>query len=66
MKDGKENKNLVLSVGSSIIVLNGSNGCDTIRVGAAMLETQLGARHILLGGPKGYANDMGWNTTMHE
>lgn len=37
MKDGNVNKNLVLSVSGSIIVLNGSNGGDAVRVGSAML-----------------------------
>lgn len=55
MKDGNVNKNLVLSVSGSIIVLNGSNGGDAVRVGTAMLQTQLGARHILQGGPMGHA-----------
>lgn len=56
MKGDKWNKNLVLSVSCSIIVLNGSDGGDAVRIGAAMLQTQLGARHILLAGPKGHAN----------
>lgn len=56
MKDDNINKNLELSVSCSIIVLNGSDGGDAVGIGAAMLQTQLGARHILLAGPKGYAN----------
>lgn len=56
MKDDNMNKNLVLSVSCSIIVLNGPDGGDTVGIGAAMLQTQLGARHILLAGPRGHAN----------
>lgn len=47
MKDEMLNKNLVLSVSSSIIILNGSDGGNTIRVRTAMLEKQLGAKHSL-------------------
>lgn len=56
MKDDNINKNLELSVSCSIIVLNGSDGGVTVGISAAMLQTQLGARHILLAGPKGHAN----------
>lgn len=55
MKDVNVNINLVLSVSGSIIVLNGADGGDTVRVGTAMLQTQLGARHILQGSPRGNA-----------
>lgn len=43
-------KNLELAVSGSIIVLYRSNGGDAVRVGTAMLWTQLRARHILQGG----------------
>lgn len=39
MKDDNINKNLVLSVSCSIIVLNGSDGGDAVGIGAAMLQT---------------------------
>lgn len=55
MKDVNVNINLVLSVSSSIIVLNGADGGDAVRVGTAMLQTQLGARHILQGSRMGNA-----------
>lgn len=58
MKDGNANKNLVLPVCGSIIILYGPDGRDAVRVGTAMLQTQLGARHILQGGPMGHAH--GW------
>lgn len=58
MKDGNVNKNLVLPVCGSIIILYGADGGDAVRIGTAMLQTQLGARHILLGGPIGHASWM--------
>lgn len=63
MINGNLNKNLVLSISCSIIVLNGSDGGDAVRVGAAMLQTQLGARHILLAGPKDHARVIRMNTS---
>lgn len=60
MKNGNGNKNLVLSVSSSIIVFNGADGGDAVWVRTAMLQTQLGARHSLQGGPMGHALVIEW------